>query len=269
MFQRDGVPPVLIMDGSKEQTQGEFRKKAREAGVYVKQTHPHSPWQNAAEGGIRETKRGAGRKAMAAGSPKALWDHCLELEALIRSHTALRPYELNGEVPETIMSGQTADISPLAELAWYEWVKFWDMPLSYPDPEESLGRWLGPSPNIGPAMTSKILKSNGQVIYTQNFRTLSDDERQKPDMIANQKKFSEELAQRLGAPVSESDLAEAGIDATTPVFEHYEDDVDGAVPSAPETIEVTPEDADYYVGAEVNLPFGGDRTTGAGVAKSP
>ena len=257
MFQRDGVPPVIIMDGSKEQTQGEFRKKTREAGVHVKQTHPHSPWQNAAEGGIRETKRGAGRKAMAAGSPKVLWDHCLELEALIRSNTALRHYELNGEVPETIMSGQTADISPFAEVGWYTWVMFWDMPLSFPDPEESLGRWLGPSLDIGPAMTSKILQSNGHIVHTQNFRTLSDEEKQKPEMLARQKKFKDELAQRLGDPVTESDLAEAGIDATTPVYERYEDDVDGTIPSAPDTTEVTPEDADFYVGAEVNLPFGG------------
>ena len=31
MFARDGVPNVLIMDNSKEQTLGTFRKKAREA----------------------------------------------------------------------------------------------------------------------------------------------------------------------------------------------------------------------------------------------
>ena len=50
LAQRDGVPPVMIMDGSKEQTMGKFRKKTREFGTHVKQTEPHSPWQNAAEG---------------------------------------------------------------------------------------------------------------------------------------------------------------------------------------------------------------------------
>ena len=40
------------------------------------------------------------------GSPNALWDHCIELEALIRSHTALDIYSLKGQVPETLMSGQ-------------------------------------------------------------------------------------------------------------------------------------------------------------------
>ena len=60
LLQRDGAPQTIVMDGSKEQTLGLFRRKCREAGTQIKQTEPHSPWQNAAEGGIREVKRGAG-----------------------------------------------------------------------------------------------------------------------------------------------------------------------------------------------------------------
>ena len=45
------------------------------------------------------------------GGPKPLWDNCIELEALIRSHTALNIYGLEGQVPEMVMSGQTGDIS--------------------------------------------------------------------------------------------------------------------------------------------------------------
>ena len=50
LAQRDGVPPNIIMDGSREQTMGEFRRKAREMGCRLKQTEPYSPFQNAAEG---------------------------------------------------------------------------------------------------------------------------------------------------------------------------------------------------------------------------
>ena len=53
---------------------------------------------------------------MLPGSPKALWDHCIELEAIIRSHTALDIYGIELQVPETVMSGQTGDISSLCEL---------------------------------------------------------------------------------------------------------------------------------------------------------
>ena len=94
LAQRDGVPIKLVFDGSKEQTLGEFRKKVKETGTHTETTLPYSPWSNAAEGVIRELKKGAGRKASKAGSPAALWDHCLELEAYVRSHTAHNIYEL-------------------------------------------------------------------------------------------------------------------------------------------------------------------------------
>ena len=49
------------MDGAREQVMGEFRHKARQADCCVKQTEPYSPWQNAAEGTIRELKKSTGR----------------------------------------------------------------------------------------------------------------------------------------------------------------------------------------------------------------
>ena len=58
------------------------------------------------------------------GSHKALWDHYIELEALIRSHTALDIYGLEGQVPEMVMSGQTGDISSLCKFEWFEWLIF-------------------------------------------------------------------------------------------------------------------------------------------------
>ena len=52
LFHHDGVPPVMIMDGSKEQTLGDFSRKLRQADCHRKQTEPYSPWMNAAEGCI-------------------------------------------------------------------------------------------------------------------------------------------------------------------------------------------------------------------------
>ena len=80
---RDGVPPHLIMDVLKEQTLDEFQKKARQFGCHIKQSEPYFPWQIMAEGAIRELKRGTGRKVMRSLSPAKLWDHCIELDALI------------------------------------------------------------------------------------------------------------------------------------------------------------------------------------------
>ena len=53
LFQREGVPNVMIMDGALKQVQGTFLKKCREAGVHVKQTEPHTPWSNAAEAAMK------------------------------------------------------------------------------------------------------------------------------------------------------------------------------------------------------------------------
>jgi hypothetical protein len=118
LFHRDGVPNVMVMDGAKAQIQGDFRRKLREAGCHIKQTEPHTPKSNAEEGSIREPKRGVGREMVRSGSPKRLWDDCLVREAYVRSSTVLDIFSLKGQVPDTIVKGQTSDISPLAEYAW-------------------------------------------------------------------------------------------------------------------------------------------------------
>ena len=120
MFHCDGVPPTMVTDGSKEQTQGDFRRKLREADCHPRVTEPYSPWQQASEGCIHEIKRGSSRKMISTGSPKPLWDHCLELEALVRSCTCNDIYMTAGQVPETIMNGSTADISHIAEFGWFD-----------------------------------------------------------------------------------------------------------------------------------------------------
>jgi hypothetical protein len=118
LVHRDGVPPTMVTDDSKEQTKGAFRCKLRKADCHPRVTEPYSPWQQATEGCIRELKRGSTRKLIKTGSPKTLWDHCLELEALVHSDTSNDIYMTNGQVPETIMKGTTADISHIAEFGW-------------------------------------------------------------------------------------------------------------------------------------------------------
>ena len=107
-----------------------------------------------------------------------LWDHCIELETLIQSHTAMDIYELQGKMPETLLSGKTADISPFIEHEWYNFVKWFDHGSSFPEPKEVHGRWLGPSMDIGTAMCSKIIKSNVQIINLSSYRGITEEERQ-------------------------------------------------------------------------------------------
>ena len=126
----------------------------------------------------------------------------------------------------------------------------------YPEHKEILGRWLGPAIDIGPAMTSKVLKGNGQVIYTSTYHAIADDEMAKPEEVKARQAFDAALATKLGAPMSKHDLPSEGVDADTPTFELYEDDENPPL-WLPDADEVTPEVADSYVGAQVNLPIGG------------
>ena len=119
LFQRGGVPPQICVDNSKEQSLGIFHKKCREADCHLTNTEPYSPWMNAAEGCIKHTKQGSARKMMLSNAPLRIWDYCGDYEALLRSHTALDIYDLFGQVPESKMTGNTVDISALAEFKWF------------------------------------------------------------------------------------------------------------------------------------------------------
>ncbi len=139
LFHCDGVPPTMVFDSSNKQCKGDFKRKLREADCHARQTEPYSPWQQAAEGCIRELKRGVSRKMIKTGSPRVLWDHCIELEALICSSTSNSVYMTNGKVPETIMTGSTAIISHICEFGWYDWVMFRDNVPTFPDVKLILG----------------------------------------------------------------------------------------------------------------------------------
>jgi hypothetical protein len=72
VFQRDGVPPTMVTNDSKEQTKGEFLRKLKEADCHPRVIEPYSPRQQAAEGCICELKRGSSRKMIKTRSPKCL-----------------------------------------------------------------------------------------------------------------------------------------------------------------------------------------------------
>jgi hypothetical protein len=49
IFHRDGVPNVMVVDGAKAQTEGDFRSKLYDAGCHIKQTEPHTQSSNMGE----------------------------------------------------------------------------------------------------------------------------------------------------------------------------------------------------------------------------
>ena len=120
LFRHEGVPPEMIIDGSKEQNLGDFDRKLRDAGCHRKQIYPSSAWMNLCEGKIRELKRGSTREKLKRNFPKKLWDYCLELESRIRSANTLPRFDLDHQTPETKMHGMSSDISDICEFEFYE-----------------------------------------------------------------------------------------------------------------------------------------------------
>ena len=97
---------LIICNNFKEMNLSEFKRRC-----HLRQTEQFTPWLDAAEKKIKELKKGSCWKLIRTGAPKRLLDNCLEPESYIRSNTAYGIYKLDGELPETIMSGETSTTS--------------------------------------------------------------------------------------------------------------------------------------------------------------
>ena len=133
--------------------------------------------------------------------------------------------------------------------------------VSYPEDKVVLDRYLGPSIDVGPALTAKILKDNGQIVPRSTYPGLTPEEIESPLEQAKRKKFDEKVEIALGPKASLEDFQE--LDAETPIYDSYEDDADCGMPDPPsEELEPTPEAGDSYVNTEVMLPRGDSMARG-------
>jgi hypothetical protein len=159
------------------------------------------------------------------------------------------------------MTGSTANISHICEFTWYDWVMFRDNNPTFPDDKLILGCYLGPATDVGLALTAKILKPNGQVVYRSTLQHLTDDEHACPVHTVNHKAFDDSIAERLGPAAQEDDFP--AVDST-PEYEPFEGIVntDSDLEPDQEYLEVTPEAHDNYVGIELLLPKRGTMSRG-------
>jgi hypothetical protein len=185
-------------------------------------------------------------------SPKCLWDHCLDLEAYVRSCTSNDIYMTTGQVPETIMTGNTTDISHIAEFDWYDWVMFCDNKPSYPDDKLILGRYLGPAIDTGSALTAKILKSNGVFVSRSTLRHLTDEELSSSVHKEMRPKFDESIEHYLGPVALPQDFPSEDL-TPDPAYFGNTNVMDPEYGDA----EITPKIGDNYLSTELILPKGG------------
>jgi len=117
--------------------------------------------------------------------------------------------------------------------------------------------------DIGPAMTAKILKSNGQVIHLFSYSVLNESETTDPHEPKEQELFDTRIHEIVGQPISQKTLKL--MDEETPTYLPYEELDEVLAPNHQTdshglegTQEPTPEEMDTYVGAQVKLPVDGE-----------
>ena len=142
---------------------------------------------------------------METNAPEVLWDYGLEWCALVRSHTAHNIRSLDGRVPATRVTGDTADISHLAEFGWYDWVWFVEHKTSDGQEEtrepsnqrKRLGRYLGNAENVGSAMCGTVLTEKATTLDRTSIIPLSLAEKNSDDIKARKETFQSRLAAKL------------------------------------------------------------------------
>jgi hypothetical protein len=124
----------------------------------------------------------------------------------VRSHTSLDIFGLEGQVPDSKVKGKTVDISTISEYAWYECVKFRDTAAKFPVSNIQLGRGMGATIDIVPAMARKILKKNGSMMYRTSVRPLAPDEIQSPTEKKEREEFDIAIEKKFGTSMDKNDF---------------------------------------------------------------
>ena len=106
-------------------------------------------------------------------------------------HTA---HQLDCRFSETVILGETADICPFCEFGILEWVKFREDSVTFPDDQMVLGKYLGPSIDVGPAMTQHDMKANGEYEDRSTLHQLTPKEHMSPAMHKEKEAFQTSVA---------------------------------------------------------------------------
>ena len=132
---------------------------------------------------------------------------------------------------------------------------FCDSPVEYPANNLVLGRYLVPARDLGPAMTDKMLKANGEVVLQSTLHDLMLEEIENPAHIELMRKFTESCETVLGPKAISGDFTP---DKVTPEWELYKDDdeQEGTADAPPEYIKPTPEANNNYVNVNIMFPRG-------------
>jgi hypothetical protein len=109
---------------------------------------------------------------------------------------------------------------------------------------------------IGPALTAKSPKQNGEVVHRSTYRGLTSEAIVDPVDQAMEN-VAESIGEKLGPKACIDGLKDLVIDESPPYEKYKDDDHDGFMPDPPnKELDATPEVGDNYVNTKVMLPRG-------------
>ena len=148
------------------------------------------------------------------------------------------------------MTGDTDYISTISSNGWHDWIKFYDpVGNSFPEDKYYLRCYLGPQIYIGPILTEKILKMNGEVVHQSTYRSFTAQELNYEEDL--RRDFDNKIEYNLGPKATVKDFDDMNM-KETPTFEVYSDNdvVKGTPDKPPEDLEPTPDlSTDLYLNA--------------------
>jgi hypothetical protein len=86
--------------------------------------------------------------------------------------------------------------------------------VAFPDENPMLGQYLRVAIDAGRAMTAKILKANGQVVYCSTYQGLTEKEVTSMVHIAQRDEFDARIAYKWGAYCTPEDFPDVALEDT-------------------------------------------------------
>lgn len=246
-----GIPESLVYDGAKEQNgkNTEFDRWVRKNHIDTRNTEPYSSFQNKAELGIREIRRRWRRLRRRKGCSHRLWEYGIPYLSELACYT-WRPD--TGRTPYEEVTGETPDISAIADFEFYDWVWYWDGV----EGEAKIGRWLGPSHGIGSGMTYWILPISCEPISRGTVQHMTKEEQLDPVNV----KLMDDYTKSVDAKLNDDAHVLSPIEGMFHIQDDDEDDEDAyaykpvEASTIPDADDYTPDAYDDLISASLLLP---------------
>jgi hypothetical protein len=201
-----GIPHAIHSDAAPELIQGRFRQLCKDYHIHPMCTEPYSPWQNRAEGGIRELKRMVHRKMTSKRVPVKLWDFCSKWVCEIKNKSASSLYAAEDRTLFAVTLGHTPDISSFLPFDFYDPIWYHEEMASFPEPKLKVGRWLGEAQDFGQAMCYWVLSEEGKPKVCSTVQNVPIDKLKMPEIQGQIAALDKVIADRLGSPSMEDSI---------------------------------------------------------------